>query len=387
MDRYGQPRAIVRALTFYGHDNPVDGIVLRVLLRKHKAIHEALGITVPIPMDTQVIEDAIMHGLLLREHQAGSQLALDWGLLEPIYRPVDIAWDAAAEREERSRTVFAQNQLLEAVNRDVRLELDVVRRAIGGQADVEHFVTTAVRALGGRVVPGAGPGAAEGGCTLDLRRLPRSAMDAIGAGGPGGPGGNDDELAVSFSGRPDKRAIQLTRTHPVVEGLAAHVLETALDPDMVGPGRRCGVIRTRAVATRTTLLVLRMRFHIVTQDRRGERAPLLAEDLAVVAFQGSPERATWLSEDQALALIDARPDANIDREQAENAIDSMLERLDSVYPHLDQVAHERGQALLDAHRRVRQAAHTSVRALDVDVHTPADVLGVFVYLPVAGSAS
>ena len=42
-------------------------------------------------------------------------------------------------------------------------------------------------------------------------------------------------------------------------------LETALDEGMDGPGRRCGVVRTSAVDRRTTMLLLRMRFHIVNQ--------------------------------------------------------------------------------------------------------------------------
>src|SRR5204862_4742153 len=38
VDRYGQPTKTVRVLTYYGVDNQIDGIVLDVLLRKHKMI-------------------------------------------------------------------------------------------------------------------------------------------------------------------------------------------------------------------------------------------------------------------------------------------------------------------------------------------------------------
>ena len=40
VDRFGQPADIVRAVTIYGRDNRIDGIVLDVLLRKHQAIRE-----------------------------------------------------------------------------------------------------------------------------------------------------------------------------------------------------------------------------------------------------------------------------------------------------------------------------------------------------------
>ena len=66
MDRYGQPSRTVRVLTFYGIDNQIDGIVLDVLIRKHKAIRNSLGISVPVPVDTNQVVEAIFEGLLLR---------------------------------------------------------------------------------------------------------------------------------------------------------------------------------------------------------------------------------------------------------------------------------------------------------------------------------
>ena len=38
VDRFGQPSTMVRTLMLYGEDNPVDGAVLRVILRKAERI-------------------------------------------------------------------------------------------------------------------------------------------------------------------------------------------------------------------------------------------------------------------------------------------------------------------------------------------------------------
>ena len=371
VDRYGQPKDKVRTLTFYGQDNPVDGIVLQVLLRKHRAIHKRLGVIVPVPMETRVIEDAILEGLLIRDTKAQQQLNLDF--LEPIHRPVDIQWDAAVEREKRSRTLFAQNQMLKAVNTEVRIELDEVRRALGGESDVSRFTRTALRALGA-VISGDDP------LTANVSETARALRDAI---------GHDDHFTAVFSGQPKKGALLLTRTHPVVEGLASHVLETAFDNDLDGPGKRCGVVRTAAVSQRTTVLLLRMRFHIVSEVGSREvgsreMRQLLAEDLALVGFTGSPERAEWLPTAEVEPLLSAGADANIGSGQAQNAIRRIIDRLEHIRPHLDQVAQERGEALFDAHRRVRKATQSGVRALKVDVHKPADLLGIYLYLPAAG---
>jgi hypothetical protein len=369
VDRYGQPKAKVRTLTFYGKDNPVDGIVLQVLLRKHKAIHKQLGVIVPVPMDAKVIEDAILKGLLLRDQEDITQLSFQF--LEPLYRAVDVEWDAAVEREKRSRTLFAQNQLLQAVNTEVRAELDEVRRAIGAQSDVQHFTRTALRTLGA-VVSGNDP------LDMDLRECSRAVKDAL---------GTDQPTRVTFTGQPGKGAVVLSRTHPFVEGLAAHVFETALDGDLAGPARRCGVVRTSAVQLRTTLLLLRLRFQIVNLGRDGKERPLLAEDLVLAGFTGSPERPEWLDPQVLEPLLSANAESNIGSDQAQTHIRRVLDRFEDLRPRLDQIAEERGDAVLDAHRRVRKATRSGVRALKVEVYKPADVLGVYVYLPVASAGA
>ena len=363
-DRYGQPQDKVRTLTFYGQDNPIDGIVLQVLLRKHKAIHKRLGVIVPVPMDTRVIEEAILEGLLIRETTRQQQLNLDF--LEPIHAPVDIQWDAAVEREQRSRTLFAQNQMLKAVNTEVRAELAKIRRALGDESDVRRFTRTALTTLGA-AVSGDEP------LTANLSRTSRALKDAVGYA---------DRFTAVFSGLPKKGELLLTRTHPVVEGLAAHVLETALDPDLDGPGKRCGVVRTVAVSRRTTILLLRLRFHIVNQGRDGKERSLLAEDLAIVGFTGSPENADWVLPEELEPLLEAEADANIGADEARDSTARIIDRLDPLRAYLDQIGAEGGEALFDAHRRVRKATKSGVRALKVDVHTPVDILGVYVYLPV-----
>lgn len=328
VDRYGQPKKTVRTLTFYGKNNPIDGIVLQVLLRKHKAIHDQLGVTVPVPMDTRVVEDAILEGLLIREVDP-DQFELDF--LEPISRPVDLQWDAAVERERRNRTVFAQAQLLKAVNTEVGAELVEVKRALGAQADVQRFVTVAVEALGGTV-------GGETPVRIDLDGTPRALRESMGLE-------PEPTLTAIFDGVARNGQRLLTRTHPIVEGLASHLLETALDPALEGPARRCGVIRTRAVQRRTTVMLLRLRFHIVSKGRDGVTRPLLAEDLVLAGFEGSASKAEWIPQDRLEPLLGASADANMLPDQAREQIARLVADFDSLRPRLDQIAEERGAAL------------------------------------------
>ena len=373
VDRYGQEKDVVRAVTYYGRDNPVDGIVLEVLLRKHRRIRDQLGVAVPIPMDTEVVEEAIQEGLLLRKARAGGQLTFEF--MGPKQKQFGFLWDAAAEREKKSRAIFAQHALLGAVNEDIFRELAEVRRAIGADADVERFATLALRASGAVI---------DGGpiYTIDVRECPAALRDAI---------REEQRLRVVFRGQPKDGAVLLTRTHPVVEGLAAHLLETALDPRLPSPARRCGVVRTRSVDKRTALILVRLRFHLVTRDRRGDQRKLLAEDLALFGFTGSPEHPTWLdpAEPELLEpLVHAEPHANIAEDLARHHLGDVLAGWPKLTPKLHEFARDRGDRLLAAHRRVRKViGKGGPQTLGVEASDALDALGVFIYLPVDGGAA
>src|SRR5690606_7992887 len=126
------------------------------------------------------------------------------------------------------------------------------------------------------------------------------------------------------------------------------VLDAALDGE--GAARRSGVIRTRAVGTRTTLLLVRFRYHLVV-GRGDEKRALLAEDVGVLGFKGSPSAAEWLPEEQAADLLNATPDANVGPDQARHFLQQVVEGFEAVRPALEDEAQRRGDALLDAHRR------------------------------------
>ena len=60
VDRFGQQRDVVRAITLYGQDNRIDGIVLDVLLRKHEAIRKATGVSVPVPETRKGLSSSVV---------------------------------------------------------------------------------------------------------------------------------------------------------------------------------------------------------------------------------------------------------------------------------------------------------------------------------------
>lgn len=370
VDRYGQPRPEVRVLTYYGIDNAIDGIVLDVLLRKHKTIRSSLGISVPVPMDTNAVVEAIFEGLLLREKGGGGQLLLPGldEMLERESRQLHGAWEAAADREKRSRTVFAQETIRPE---EIRPELEASQAAVGSSETLRRFVEDALRAHGAVLEPRGDA------LEVDLGPAPRALRDLC----PELP----DRFRARFELPVGDGVLHLSRTHPLVEGLATYLLDTALDsaPERAGAAvaQRAGAIRTDAVERRTTLLLCRFRFDINT-TRSGTERTQLAEELAVLAFEGAPTGdAVWLPPERAEALLVASPTGNIADEQKRRFVGAVVEGAGALVPAIEAEAARRAEALLAAHRRVRTAARERGLSYRVQPQLPADVLGIFVLLP------
>jgi hypothetical protein len=280
--------------------------------------------------------------------------------LEPKQQQLFSDWEADAEREQRSRTMFAQMSI--KVD-EVAREMDAVQRSVGNSADIPSFIRTAVQAAGGLV---SGDNLLE----LNLAEARTSLREAVGA----------DHVRLRVHGPLGSDERKLTRTEPVVEAIASYVLNSSLDPIEAGPAARCGVVRTANITTRTTLVLLRYRLHLITV-RDGREHPLLAEDCGVVGFEGSTEEPHWLEPDKVERLLIARPTANVDQAQASAALRELLKDFDRLGPDLNAEANRRATDLLETHRRVRQGAGIPVGRLRVEAQVPPDVVGVYVFLP------
>jgi superfamily II DNA or RNA helicase len=367
VDRYGQSKKTVRVLTYYGTDNAIDGVVLEVLLRKHRKIRGSLGISVPVPLDTEKVMSAILHAALLRGE--GGQLTLD--LARDDQEELETQWDAAAEREKVSRTLFAQHSIRPE---EVGAELAQTRAAIGSGVDVESFVRE-VFAAQGAVLSGKDP------LTIGLREVPAALKDAI------RHQRNMEEMKVRFELPVPEGVLCLHRTHPIVAGMAGHVLDSALDPVLAhgAVARRSGVIRTREVTVRTTVILLRLRYHILTAAKAGAERALLAEDCRLVAFRGSAADPEWLTEAEGEGLLGAKPSSNVNAAQAGHFLGRLLEELPALTPAFDRCAHENAAQILAAHDRVREAVKAKGTRHRVEPKLPVDVLGAYVYLPEASA--
>jgi superfamily II DNA or RNA helicase len=367
VDRFGQPRDVVRAVTIIGADNQIDEIVMRVLLRKHEAIRKQLGISVPVPDSANYVVEAVLEELLARPQ--ADQPVLE-GMDELIRtRRADLhrEWDSYAERENAALTKFAQTGIKPD---EVARELAEIRASLGTGPQIEEFTREALDALGASMADRAG------GFEAVTATLPPALRGAL-------PPGHAQPLPFHHELPVPRRHAHLDRTDPSVRAIGRYMLESALDPKTPGPrpARRCGVLRTDVVSRRTTLLLVRFRLHLTLPGRDGPR-PMVAEEARVLAYRGRPTDPDWLGQDEVDALLAAEPTGNAAPELARDDLERVINQLKALQPHIDGEADAMAQLLRESHVRVREATKQSGTCkITVEAHRPSDVLGVYLYLP------
>ena len=143
-------------------------------------------------------------------------------------------------------------------------------------------------------------------------------------------------------------------------------------------------MRTNAVTRRTTLLLVRFRFHLDLSARGGPRQ-IVTEDARFLAFAGPPAEAEWLGVEAVAQLRRARPDANLSADAAAQQFERVIDGLDHLRPHLRAEADRFADELHEAHRRVRSASGAPLRGLKVSGHDDVDLLGVYILVPNAAA--
>ncbi|BBX50357.1 helicase-related protein [Mycolicibacterium poriferae] len=371
VDRFGQQAPTVRTVTYYGEDNGIDGIVLQVLIRRHENIKRSIGVSVPIPVDSTTVMKAIWESLLLRGKEA-EQLALDFAeaTSKSLADQVEVEWTNAAEREKASRSRFRQAGLKPDT---VEQALTEVRRALGGPADVETFTRTALSLMGAPVTDTGD------GFTAIIDTLPAAVRDQL----PPAKGGR---LHFHRSLPVPAGHCVLTRTDATVDALSRYVLDAALDSRLdpaARPARRAGVMRT-SVGKVTTLLMVRHRLEISIPGS-ATTVTQVAEEAKFLAFTAAGDELTWLPQPEVDALLALTASGNVDDALARMQLGRALGRLPALAQHLTETGRHAAKELVSEHQTVRSASKAGGRAPTVKFLPPADVLGIYVFLPEAGA--
>ncbi len=358
VDRFGQQAPEVRCTMLYGQDNPVDGFVLNVILRKGEAIQKELGVLVPMPEDELRINQALVKAALMKRGESrpsAPQLVFDFRESEEILAPLQAQWRDALDKAKANRTVFAQRRIRPD---EVLPEWHKQQQALGSAADVKRFVHSACARLNAPLEPTR---------NQHFRFLPQHLPEALRL--RLSDEGIDKPLNLDFA--------QLHRSHPLVTLLAEYLLEEALQGEQP-IAARCAATVTAAVEVVTSLYLLRLR-HQLSYVRRRQSHQLLAEETITLAVQGRGNP-RWLDDESTGALLQCEPSANLPAAQMQREVQTALAFLEAHPERLQALAQQRAAALLADHRRVREAAR-DVGQYSVTPCLPVDVIGVYVLLP------
>jgi len=359
VDRFGQQAPEVRCTMLYGQDNPVDGFVLNVILRKGEAIQKELGVLVPMPEDKLRINQALVKAALMKRH--ATQYTPDmFADAEAVLAPLQTQWTDALEKAKLNRTKFAQRRIRPD---EVLPEWQKQQVALGSSADVQRFVQSACARLNAPLEP-----ARREQFRLPTQHLPEALRQRLA-----------DEGLVPDSRKPVLQLdfAELHRSHPLVTVLADHLIENALQGESTITAR-CAATITDAVDVVTTVYLLRLR-HQLGYVRRRQPYQMMAEETVALAVKGrsAPE---WLSDKATAGLLECQPTGNLPREAIHREVAQALDFLQAHPQRLEDLAQERAKVLLADHSRVREAAR-DVGQYSVAPCLPVDVIGVYVLLP------
>lgn len=367
VDRFGQQAPTVKACLLYGGDNPIDAVVLEVLLRKVREIKKATGINVPFPEDSQGILDTITQALLLNPDRKVKknvdQLTFDFGELpeaEAEKQKITHKIDQAAEREKASRAIFAQNAIHAE---EIEQDLKAVDEAIGDPDAVRDFVTSSLQGVFGiQIIQETN------GFGIVTGNLPGQLRELLPQG---------DIAKVSFESPTPEGYYYLGRNNRFVEQLCQMLMANTL-ARQDKRAARAAVIKTKQVASKTTLLLFRCR-NVIEEGKGGRQ--IVAEEMLLWGWRGTPSQKEFLDHAQAKELLtNVRASSDMSPQARESFLNNELGLLDALDADFQHIAEAQSKKLVDAHERFSSLMDKSKFQVVYPV-LPMDLLGVYVLLP------
>ncbi|MBD3341204.1 MAG: DEAD/DEAH box helicase [Candidatus Lokiarchaeota archaeon] len=357
VDRFGQISGIVKTVILYGADNLIDGTVLNVLLRKAKSIHKSLGISVPLPVDSANVMEAVLKTLFWRIED---QPQIDLFENDPTVNEVHRKWERAAEREKNSRTLFAHHRIKPG---EVAQELDKADSILGSPEVVERFVKSSLKRLNSPLTK------SNGHWKVDMNRLPQVISTKL---------ASMSNIHITFD-QPNKEDVSLiSRNHFLTSTLAEYIFDNALNENgNRNISARASVIRSDLISQVTTFLVLRLKFLLKKSDIRDVS---LAEESIIIGFEGNVEDHQWLSLEKAEELFySIVPTGNVSEADKKHWLGNALNNINLLENEVDNFANQKSQNLLLSYEKYRKAVKSA--EVEVEPLLPVDVLAISIALP------
>jgi hypothetical protein len=365
VDRYGQPADIVYAYLLWGEDNPIDTVVLKVLIKKVRDIQKATGVSIVIGDDNKSIMDTVLKEVLLdpsKANYSANQMLMDFGdEVTNLDKIITNQLEQAKEKAEKLRSIFAHESI---DPKTIEAELQEVDEVIGDVTTVEQFVVQSCRTLGAIVNKD------KLGYNLDPFNLPDHLKRIL---------PQVANIPLSFQSPTPRGRIYVGRNHKFVEQLAQLIMALAFEPKAgVGHIARAAVIQSESVQKRTTIVQFRVRNVIKEIGRNRE---LIAEEMYLWGYSGSLDNKEILDYSSCKnLLLEAQSAVNIPHERQEQLFDEVADTYSSLKNEVQTLSQKRAMHLVESHSRFKELV--GGRKFEA-VHPvlPPDVMGIYVLMP------
>ncbi len=366
VDRFGQSEPVVKTTILWGEDNPIDSVVLNILIRKAREIRRQTGISVPFPEDNQGIIDSLLNAVILNPNAVKINNQYELELFDDEVKRdkdnVTKTFDEASERNKKTHSIFAQHRI--KLN-EIEKELKESDEAVGDTKAVKNFVIDSIINLGAQFKED------KHGYVLFTTNLPGIFKPVF---------NYQDKVQISFESPTPEGYKYIGRNHPFVEQLCQYILNNSLS----GNGNskvaaRASVISTSDIEIKTTILQLRVRNIIA--ERTGS-SQLIAEEMILWGFKGNLSDRNYLTHEEAKDLIEkSHPSTDLTKQRQEVEFENESSIFDHLQPMFKEIVKERSGKLIESHERFRKLVGGSKYQVAEPV-LPPDILGVYILLPV-----
>ncbi len=376
VDRYGQPGWIdkngnhqntVDVKVLFGEDNPMDVVVLKIIIEKIKRIQNTSGVSIALADDNRSVMDKVLKEVLLNPEKAqnkfSKQIKLDFGAT-PELDELDVAItheiETAREKAEKIRSIFAHESIMPE---EVKKDLNEVDEAIGDVATLEAFVLAAAKLLG------ASFDKIEDGYIFKKVNMDDWMASALGKG---------DKIHISFQSPTPQGFRYIGRNHRFVEQLCLRIIANSLDRERRGnKAARASVFCTAAVNTQTTLIQFRVRNVIREVSKKHE---MVSEEMFLWGYEQTHNGIRALEIDQCKTLLHTSSALDISTERQGIIFEKELEHFKELHPDFIKVVANRSDELVNAHTRF--AKYIGAKRFEaVTPVLPPDILGIYVLIP------
>lgn len=405
IDRFGQLSPEIAIVTLHSENNPIDDIVLNVLYLKQQEIKKRLGVYLPIADNDESLMESIMKRVMeysFTQHGA-RQLSLVESIPEISFNDENslmMSLERMESFEKRSRNYFVHNNK----RTDPRQLVEVLKQAksvIGSVADTKDFVIGVLTEVLNLEVKEDSPlcysfnaSALANLSSTELQSYLKAlvVLDAK---------KKSSAIRISFASPTPRGYAYIGRNHPLVEFLSRKVINDTINVKKVTSADgtvhlstkdrdfmacRALVVRSNLVATRTTVLMLRVRN--VISDVKHPDHKIVGEEMVFMGYEGLIANHNFISNEQARELVLAlnhkdnafESVALSAQKDSFNKLTSWLNDVATLREHTDEMAVQRAENLVSLFSQYRHFDNCPEYQV-VEPVLPMDVIAAYVFLP------